>query len=123
MKKKKHFYMMQAVKDFMREQSGDIKQELNGIIWRLEMNGSLEMPYGEKITGENLFAIRVIQTGNIRVFYVYGVADYVFGIHAYTKKTQTIPEILSSQYCLCFKKFESIPASQNKVQNICRQEP
>lgn len=92
MKKKKHFYMMQAVKDFMREQSGDIKQELNGIIWRLEMNGSLEMPYGEKITGENLFAIRVIQTGNIRVFYVYGVADYVFGIHAYTKKTQTIPE-------------------------------
>ena len=75
MKKKKHFYMMQAVKDFMREQSGDIKQELNGIIWRLEMNGSLEMPYGEKITGENLFAIRVIQTGNIRVFYVYGVAD------------------------------------------------
>lgn len=92
MKKKKHFYMMQAVKDFMREQSGDIKQELNGIIWRLEMNGSLEMPYGEKITGENLFAIRVIQTGNIRVFYVYGVANYVFGIHAYTKKTQTIPE-------------------------------
>ena len=92
MKKKKHFYMMQAVKDFMREQSGDIKQELNGIIWRLEMDGSLEMPYGEKITGENLFAIRVIQTGNIRVFYVYGVADYVFGIHAYTKKTQTIPE-------------------------------
>ena len=92
MKKKKHFYMMQAVKDFMREQSGDIKQELNGIIWRLEMNGSLEMPYGEKITGENLFAIRVIQTGNIRVFYVYGVADYVFGIHAYTKKTQTLPE-------------------------------
>lgn len=92
MKKKKHFYMMQAVKDFMREQSGDIKQELNGIIWRLEMNGSLEMPYGEKISGENLFAIRVIQTGNIRVFYVYGVADYVFGIHAYTKKTQAIPE-------------------------------
>ncbi|MBE6407766.1 MAG: hypothetical protein E7038_04070 [Lentisphaerae bacterium] len=92
MKKKKHFYMMQAVKDFMREQSGDIKQELNGIIWRLEMNGTLEMPYGEKISGENLFAIRVIQTGNIRVFYVYGVADYVFGIHAYTKKTQAIPE-------------------------------
>lgn len=92
MMKKKHFYMMQAVKDFMREQSGDIKQELNGIIWRLEMNGTLEMPYGEKISGENLFAIRVIQTGNIRVFYVYGVADYVFGIHAYTKKTQAIPE-------------------------------
>ena len=50
------------------------------------------MPYGEKVVGEDLFAIRIIQAGNIRVFYVYGVADYVFGIHAYTKKTQTIPD-------------------------------
>ena len=83
---------MQSVKDFMREQSGDIKQELNNIIWKLETEGTLVMPYGEKISGENLFAIRVIQAGNVRVFYVYGIADYVFGIHAYTKKTQTIPE-------------------------------
>lgn len=90
--KKKHFRMMQAVKDFMREQSGDIKQELNNIVWRLETEGMLEMPYGEKVSGEDLFAIRVIQAGNIRVFYVYGIADYVFGIHAYTKKTQAIPE-------------------------------
>ena len=75
----------------MREQSGDIKQELNNIVWRLETEGALVMPYGEKVSGEDLFAIRVIQAGNIRVFYVYGIADYVFGIHAYTKKTQTIP--------------------------------
>lgn len=46
--KKKHFYMMQAVKDFMRGQSGDIKQELNNIVWRLETEGALVMPYGEK---------------------------------------------------------------------------
>lgn len=89
--KKKHFYMMQAVKDFMRGQSGDIKQELNNIVWRLETEGALVMPYGEKISGENLFAIRVIQAGNVRVFYVYGINDIVYGIHAYTKKTQTIP--------------------------------
>ena len=89
--KKKIFKMLLPVRDFMREQSGDIKQELNGIIWRLEVNGALEMPYGEKITGENLFAIRVIQTGNIRVFYVYGVNNCIFGIHAYEKKTQQIP--------------------------------
>ena len=50
------------------------------------------MPFGEKIDGEDLFAIRVIQAGNIRVFYVYGIADFVFGIHAYEKKTQEIPE-------------------------------
>ena len=89
--KKKHFYMMQSVKDFMKHQSGDIKQELNSIIWKLETEGSLTMPYGEKISGENLFAIRIMQAGNIRVFYVYGIADYIFGIHAYTKKTETIP--------------------------------
>lgn len=90
--KKKHFYMLQPVKDFIRNQSGDIKQELNSIIWRLETDGSLTMPYGEKVAGEDLFAIRVIQTGNIRVFYVYGIADYIFGIHAYTKKTRVIPD-------------------------------
>ena len=89
--KKKYFYMMQAVKDFMREQSGDVKQELNNIVWRLETEGALVMPYGEKVSGEDLFAIRVIQAGNIRVFYVYGLNDIVYGIHAYTKKTQTIP--------------------------------
>ena len=90
--KKKHFRMMQNVKDFMREQSGDAKKELNGIICKLEINGSLQMPYGEKLEGENLFAIRVIQAANIRIFYVYGIADFVFGIHGYLKKTQDIPE-------------------------------
>ncbi len=84
--------MLQNVKDFMRDQSGNVKQELNNIVWRLETEGALVMPYGEKISGEDLFAIRIIQAGNIRVFYVYGIADYIFGIHAYTKKTQAIPE-------------------------------
>lgn len=90
--KKKHFRMMQSVKDFMRDQSGDAKQELNGIIWKLEAEGALSMPYAEKLDGENLFAIRVIQAANIRIFYVYGIADIVFGIHGYVKKTQEIPE-------------------------------
>ena len=37
--KKKHFRMLQAVKDFMREQSGEVKKELNGIIYKLETEG------------------------------------------------------------------------------------
>ncbi|MDD2956487.1 MAG: type II toxin-antitoxin system RelE/ParE family toxin [Oscillospiraceae bacterium] len=90
--KKKHFRMLPAVKDFMRDQDGDAKKELNGIVLKLEAEGVLTMPYGEKLDGENLFAIRVIQAANIRVFYVYGMQDIVFGIHAYTKKTQDIPE-------------------------------
>lgn len=90
--KKKIFKMLMPVRDFMRGQPVDIKKELNGIIWRLEVDGALVMPYGEKIRGENLFVIRIIQAGNIRVFYVYGTGDLIFGIHAYEKKTEQIPD-------------------------------
>ena len=91
--KKKFFVMLDSVKDFMREQPGDVKQELNGIIYRLETTGMLTMPYGEKIKGdEQLFAIRIMQAANIRIFYVYGIRNYVFGLHGYVKKTQDIPE-------------------------------
>lgn len=90
-KKKKHFLMLQSVKDFMRDQPGCVKQELNGIIYRLECLGTLSAPYTEKVENE-IFAIRVIQTANIRVFYVYGIKDRIFGIHAYVKKTQEIPK-------------------------------
>ena len=90
--KKKFFVMLQSVKEFMRDQPGEVKQELNGIIWKLETEGALTMPFGEKLDGENLFAIRVIQTANIRIFYAYGLRDFVFGLHGYVKKTQDIPE-------------------------------
>ena len=33
-----------------------------------------------------------INAGNVRVFYVYGKADNIYGIHGYTKKTQSIPQ-------------------------------
>lgn len=91
--KKKFFVMMDAVREFMRVQPGDAKKELNGIIWKLETEGQLTMPYGEKIRGnEQLFAIRVMQAANIRIFYVYGIRNYVFGLHGYVKKTQDIPK-------------------------------
>ena len=90
--KKKHFTMLKSVKAFMRRQPGAVKQELNSLIWQLETDGYLNYPYGEKIEGEDLFAIRVIQTGNVRIFYVYGINDFVIGIHGYVKKTEKIPE-------------------------------
>ena len=91
--KKKHFRLLPAVKDFLRDQPGDVKQELNGIIWKLETEGTLSAPYGEKVSGDDrLFAIRVIQTGNIRVFYVYGILDNVIGLYGYVKKTEEIPQ-------------------------------
>ena len=91
--KKKHFRLLQAVKDFLRDQPGDVKQELNSIIWKLEIDGMLTSPYGEKVSNDDrLFAIRVIQAGNIRVFYVYGIQDSVIGLHGYVKKTEEIPQ-------------------------------
>ncbi len=91
-KKKKHFELLDRVKDFLRDQPGEVKQELNGLIFQLERDGYLNFPNAEKIEGEDLFALRVIQTGNIRVFYVYGLYDVIYGIHGYVKKTEQIPE-------------------------------
>ena len=84
--------MMQSVKDFMRGQPDEVKKELNSIILKLEIEGTLSMPFGEKVDDRKLFAIRVIHTANIRVFYVYGIADTIFGIHGYVKTTQDIPK-------------------------------
>ena len=75
--KKKHFRLLGRVKDFLRNQSGDVKQEFNSIVWALERDEYLNYPYGEKVEGEDIFAIRVVQAGNIRVFYVYGSNDRV----------------------------------------------
>lgn len=58
--KKKTFWMLDNVKAFMRNQPGEVKQELNGLIFQLERNGFLNYPNAEKIEGEDLFAIRVI---------------------------------------------------------------
>ena len=89
---KKKFVMLQSVRDFMRGQPGDVKQELNGLIWMLEQNGALSAPYAEKMSDTDLFVLRVIQAGNIRVFYVYGTNDFVYGIHGYVKKTEEAPQ-------------------------------
>ena len=90
--KKKTFIMFPSVKEFMREQSGDVKKELNGIVFLLERDGTLSYPYAERVQGEDLFAIRIIQAGNIRIFYVYGLENRVYAIHGYVKKTREIPQ-------------------------------
>jgi len=89
--KKKHFRLLGRVKDFFRSQSPEVRQEFDAIVWKLEQYGYLNYPYGEKVEGEDLFAIRVIHAGNVRVFYVYGRDDLVYGIHGYVKKTESIP--------------------------------
>lgn len=99
--------MLKQVKSFLRDQPGAVKQELNGLIWKLEEDGYLNMPHAEKIEGENMFAIRVIQTGNIRIFYVYGSYDIIYGIHihGYVKKTEQIPDSELKQARMVLKRL------------------
>ena len=91
--KKKCFVEFPRVTGFLSGQSSEINAEYREIVLKLETEGRLSMPFGEKLKGEeDLFAIRVINAGNVRVFYVYGKADNIYGIHGYTKKTQSIPQ-------------------------------
>lgn len=89
--RKKKYSEMAAVIEFMAAQSEEIKIEYDIIVEKLEQEGRLAMPHAEKISGENLYAIRVIHAGNVRIFYVYGEKDYIHAIHAYEKKTNKIP--------------------------------
>jgi phage-related protein len=89
MRKKKYLELKQ-VSEFMSEQSGEIRAEYFLIVDKLEIEGRLEMPFAEKVE-DSLFAIRIISTGNIRIFYTYGEDDRIYGIRAYVKKTRNIP--------------------------------
>ena len=63
--KKKTFIMFPSVKDFMREQSGDVKKELNGIVFILERDGTLSYPYAEKIQGFEYSMSTGSETGSL----------------------------------------------------------
>ncbi len=92
MTSRKRYVELSAVTEFMVRQADAVNIEYAEIVGKLEAAGMLEMPFAEKIQGKNLFAMRVIHAGNVRIFYVYGTGDSVFGIHAYEKKTRSIPE-------------------------------
>ena len=87
----KKFIEFDSVVSFIAGQSDDAKIEYHKIVDMLENSGRLSMPFGEKLPRKNMFVIRVIHAANFRVFYVYGKGDFIYGISAYEKKTQTIP--------------------------------
>ena len=88
---KKTYTELPRVTAFFQEQSADVNTEYALIVNMLEENGQLSMPFGEPLPQFGLFAIRTIKAGNVRVFYVYGKSDRVFGLHAYVKRTREIP--------------------------------
>lgn len=75
----------------MSTRSEDVNAEYQVIVQKLEQAGYLSMPHGEKICGDNLFAIRIINAGNVRVFYVYGRGNTIYGLRGYVKTPQKIP--------------------------------
>lgn len=89
--KKKKYIELSQVEKFIATQSEKIVAEYRLIVKELEKSGRLEMPFGEKVSG-SLFAIRVIQAGNIRVFYVYDDTNKIYGIYGYVKTTREIPQ-------------------------------
>ncbi|HCE46836.1 MAG TPA: hypothetical protein DET40_25090 [Lentisphaeria bacterium] len=89
--KKKQYLEFPKLKEFLAGQSVEINAEYMRITDELEQEGKLEYPQGEKVE-KDLFAIRIISAGNVRVFYVYAIQDRIYGIHGYVKKTQTIPQ-------------------------------
>ena len=70
---KKQFIELPNVERFMREQTQGIIDEYVLIRDELQIKGTLSMPKAEKLKEKNLFAIRILQAGNVRVFYAYGI--------------------------------------------------
>ena len=89
--KKKHYLEFPKLKEFLERQPIEVNAEYMRITDELEQEGKLEYPQGEKVE-RDLFAIRIISAGNVRIFYVYAMNDRIYGIHGYIKKTQTIPQ-------------------------------
>jgi hypothetical protein len=88
---KKKFVELPSLERFLSVQSREVYCEYREIVERLEHEGRLSMPFGEKLEKEKLFVIRVIRAGNVRVFYAYGKGDWVYGLTGYVKKSRTIP--------------------------------
>lgn len=68
--KKKEVVMTQAARDFAQTLTDKARKKLAFIWCKLETEGSLIAPYGERVNNE-LFAIRIMVEQNIRFFYFY----------------------------------------------------
>lgn len=54
----------------------------------IEHGTNLGMPYSKKLTGTNLWEIRVLGTNNLRVFYVAIIRKHFLLLHGFKKKKQ-----------------------------------
>ncbi len=90
MKNKKQYIAVKQVQKFITKQPDICQAEYLAIIEQLELDGFLVEPYAKKID-KHLFEIRIRRGRQVRVFYYYDIDDYIIGVHAFIKKTQTTP--------------------------------
>lgn len=105
--KKKIFVVTDELKAFLDVQSVTVQQRFHEIVEVLEKDGFLALPYGKKLSGyPNLFEIRILSGGNVRVFYCYFEAEYVVGVSGFIKKSMKTPKKGIQKALKLIKKLE-----------------
>jgi len=89
-KRKKAYIEHPEVAKFIQGQPESIQDEYVDLVDRLQADGFLVRPHAEKVE-PGLFAMRIRRGGNVRVFYAYDDGETIYGLHAYEKKSQSIP--------------------------------
>jgi len=87
---KKQYLATLQVRNFIAEQPAEIQIEYLKLVERVEKDGYLIEPFGEKLFN-NLFEMRLRRGRQIRVVYFYHMGSRVIGVHAFAKKTQQTP--------------------------------
>ena len=88
----KRIYETDAVKDFAAGMSAASKRKYDHALAALRQVGYLRYPEAEKFDDyDNLFAIRIITSGNERFFYCYDDGEMVAVLHSFAKKTEKTP--------------------------------
>jgi phage-related protein len=91
MVKKKTYLGLKKVREFVASLPENAQAEYENIINALEKDGFIIEPFAKKLE-KNLFEMRIRKGTQVRVFYFYDEDDYIFGVHAFIKKTQKTPK-------------------------------
>ena len=89
---KKRTVLTKQAQEFAETMNNAAKMQFVLIRRKLEEDGRLVSPYGEKVEGrDDLFAIRIRHGQNVRFFYCYAVGDIVWVLSGFEKKTEKTP--------------------------------
>ncbi len=91
---KKRIALTPEAKGFLLSLSQDVHEQFTMICRKLEKDGFLVSPYGEKVEGHNsLFAIRILSGNNVRFFYFYvDNSMRIWVLSGYEKRSKKIPQ-------------------------------